>query len=192
MTVVLVTIAILMMLLGAGSVSIEDSSLHKRFERAAHAIVRMTPSAFSDLPLPIKLWMSERGFAVPQSYCDSLLHNVIHARFDENEHDDWATLCSRTDTSWVVVFWDGTADRVTMLHPSNDLHFLQTTGPHEIGYSRILVVETPETILSRYREWGVTAPEWIIHDGIGDVYCEKASSILYWREGRLEYLLGAD
>ena len=191
--------AVLVMLMGTDSSRSEILSLEEQFAKAARAIVRESPSSFPHLPSPARKWMSEGGFRVPQSHCVSAtfephqpLHNVIHGRFDEDEQEDWAALCSRADTSWVVVFWDGSADSVSMLEPLHDPIHLQMMGPGEIGYSRILVVETPEEILARYREYEVKAPDSVTHDAIGDVFCGKGSSVHYWRNGRLESLMGED
>jgi hypothetical protein len=69
---------------------------------------------------------------------------------------------------------------------------LQTVDADKIAYSRLIMVETPESITTRYKNWEVKAPEWIRHDGIADWFCEKASDVLYWKQGELNYLLGAD
>jgi hypothetical protein len=170
----------------------EYAGLRKRFEEAAGRIVRLAPSSFPKLPKPITAWMREHGMTVPQSYCDSVAHNVVHGNLDENHTPDWAVLCSHADTSRIVVFWNGLPDRTTALEASPDANFLQTVTEDSVAYSRMLILETPRTIRERYREWESTAPSWVRHDGIGDVFCEKGSSVFYWRNGHLEQLLGAD
>ena len=183
--------SIILMLPLGGLAGGTDSELTEQFDEAAKKIVRVAPSAFRALPSEAAKWMIAGGFTVPQSYCDTLLHNVIHGKFNEDDVDDWAALCSRADTSWVVVFWGG-LESIAMLDPVDDRTFLQGMGDEGIVYSRILMLETPGSIRARYHEWELSAPEWVNHDGIADVYCGKASSVFYWREGELKYLLGTD
>jgi hypothetical protein len=168
------------------------SALVARFQEAARKIARLEPGAFPGMPRAVADWMKSQGMTVPQSFCDTLAHSVIHGYFDEDKDVDWAVLCSRADSSAIVVFWGGSTQNVTVLSRSPDAEYLQGTGGKGIGYSRLVAVETPESIRDRYLVWEDTAPEWVSHDGIADVFCEKASDVLYWKDGNLEHLLGAD
>jgi hypothetical protein len=180
----------------SGPASVRDEerylALVKVIAEATRRVVRLDPSSFPDLPDHIQSWMREHRFTVPQSYCDSTAHNVVHGNLDENRVSDWAVLCSRADTSRIIVFWDGRTEKATTLETRADEIFIQTVTQDSAAYSRVLVLETPEKIRSRYRAWESTAPSWVHHDAIGDVYCEKASTVFYWRNGKLESLLGAD
>ena len=168
-------------------------ALEDRFAAAAGEIVRLEPSAFPQLPHQISGWMQRQGYTVPQSYCDSIPHNVVSGNLDENESLDWAVLCSRADTSRVAIFWSGSTDSTLLIQSMADATYLQTLdGEGRIGFSRMLMIRTPQSLSVRYADYDVPMPEWVVHDAVEDYFCEKGSSVFYWRNGRQEQLLGAD
>jgi len=59
--------------------------------------------------------MKDHGFTVPQSYCRSDTHNVFSAAIGGPMTLDWVALCSKADSSRIVIFWDGRPDSTTEL-----------------------------------------------------------------------------
>jgi hypothetical protein len=178
------------MLAGASS---ELGTLEDRFAAAAREIVRLEPSAFPQLPPQISAWMQDEAYTIPQSYCDSIPHNVVSGNLDEDGPLDWAVLCSRADTSRIAIFWSGSTDSTLLIEPRADADYLQTIdGEGRIGFSRLLTIRTPQSLSQRYAAYDAVMPEWVVHDAVEDYFCEKGSSVFYWRHGRQEQLLGAD
>jgi hypothetical protein len=188
----MMSITLALLLFGTVPTDAELQRLRDLEAAAAREIVRLEPSSLPHLPRPIAEWMVGEGFTIPQSFCATGPHNVVSGHLDEDGSLDWAVLCSRADTSRIVVFWGGSADSTTALHPILDASFLQGIGGDAMGYSRFLLLETPERIRSRYKAWDATVPEWVTHDAIEDYFCEKGSRVVYWRNGVQEMLLGAD
>ena len=177
----------------AGSSAAAEHTMEERFAAAVREIVRLEPSALPQLPSQIADWMQAEGYAVPQSFCDSLPHNAVSGNLNEDRTLDWAVLCSRADTSSVAVFWSGSTDSVLMIEPSPDGGWLQTMdGAGAIGYSRMLFIRTPPSLKYRYKEYDLALPDWVVHDAVEDYFCEKGSAVLYWRNGKEERLMGAD
>ena len=159
---------------------------------ADSATVRLSPTAFPELPAGIVRLLLARGCTVPQVWGVKKPHNVIRGQFARRGQTDWAVLCSRNMESALLVFWNGAADSVVE-HPSvPDLSFLQGVGNDEIGFSRVIGIAGREYILDHYRQYGGTKPPPIDHDGIEDAFEGKASAILYFYNGEWLTLTGAD
>lgn len=159
---------------------------------ADSATVRLSPTAFPELPAGIVRALLALGCTVPQLWGAEKSHNVIRGEFARRGQTDWAVLCSRNRESALLVFWGGAADSVAE-HPSvPDLNFLQGVGNDEIGFSRVIGIAGREYILDHYREYGGPEPPPIDHDGIEDAFEGKASAILYFYKGEWHTLTGAD
>lgn len=159
---------------------------------ADSATVRLSPTAFPELPAGIVRTLLARGCTIPQVWGVEKSHNVIHGEFARRGQTDWAVLCSRNRESAVLVFWASAADSVAE-HPSvPDLSFLQGVGNDEIGFSRVIGVAGRDYILDHHREYGGPEPPPIDHDGIEDAFEGKASAILYFYKGEWLTLTGAD
>jgi hypothetical protein len=65
-------------------------------------------------------------------------------------------------------------------------------GGRVVGYSRALGVAQPGIHREHYDAYGGPKPPPIDHDGIGDIFVEKASVVWYWYRGRWLQLQGAD
>lgn len=106
-------------------------------------------------------------------------------------HFDTAVLCSRQRTSSILIFWGGHSSDVSVVATRTDAQFLQLIAPGRIGFSRLLRVASPAFIREHEQRsrGGLTA---IAHEGIEDVFIEKASVVWYWREGKWLQLSGAD
>jgi hypothetical protein len=159
---------------------------------ADSATVRLSPTAFPELPPDIVRALLARGCRIPQEWGVEKPHNVIRGEFARRGQTDWAVLCSRNMESALLVFWGGAADSVAE-HPwVPDLSFLQGVGNDEIGFSRVIGVVGREYILGHYREYGGPAPPPIDHDGIDDAFSGKVSVVQYFYNGRWLTLTGAD
>lgn len=156
------------------------------------ATVRLSPTAFPELPAGVVRVLLARGCTVPQLWGTKGPHNVVRGEFARRGQADWAVLCSRNRESALLVFWRGDADSVAE-HPAvPDLNFLQGVGNDEIGFSRVIGIARRDNILNHYREYGGPEPPPIDHDGIEDAFEGKASAILYYYKGKWLTLPGAD
>jgi hypothetical protein len=134
--------------------------------------------------------METRSFTVPQSYCAARVHNAFQADLARNGSHDWAVLCSRADSSRIVVFWSGSTDSTTEFHLALD-HYYVCNGK-AYGYSRVIGPSSAQHMRERYEAYEAEAPSHIDHDILEDSICEKGSTALYWRDGVIEELQGAD
>ena len=164
----------------------------EQWANAAQAISRLVPAAFPHLPAAVRQALEQRGCTVPQSFSDSGPHNVVRGHFARPRQTDWAVLCSRQDTSVVLVFWAGRAAGPAAINPQPDATFLQTIGGGAIGFSRVLGLARAPDVRRYAKDHGGLLPPRMDHDGLEDAFVEKASTIVYWDAGRWLSLAGAD
>jgi hypothetical protein len=162
------------------------------WNRADLGIVRLEPDAFRVLPSAIQVDLRKRGCTIPQPFTAGPPQNVISGHFYTAIGTDWAVLCSHSRTSSILVYRRGAPESVFELHARPDKDFLQVTGPGTIGYSRAIAVATPAYIREKNDRYGVAEPRAIAHEGINDLFIEKASIVWYYHEGRWLQLPGAD
>jgi hypothetical protein len=160
---------------------------------AARTIRRLPPDSFPQLPAGVRSELKGRGCSVPQSFTSDRPHNVIAGRFAQAGQMDWAVLCSRQDSSSVLIFWGGAEETPPTEFPrTSDAGFLQEIGAGRIGYSRVLAVAGPGQIREYAAAFGGTVPKVLDHDGVEDAFAEKASVVAYLEAGRWLALAGAD
>ena len=165
---------------------------------ASKAITRLPPSAFPELPLPIRDVLEKRGCRVPQSAWNPKPHNVISGRFIRPNHIDWAVLCSKNGSSAVLVFTEGSPLRVHSLDREDDrtslrrLGDIRDTSDKRIGYTRVIALAERDSIRDLSDGLGGKGPQNPDHDGIEDVFSETASVVLYWDSGKWLKLQGGD
>ena len=70
--------------------------------------------------------------------------------------------------------------------------FLQHLGGTRIGYSRMIGTAGADFILEHYRLYGGPKPPPLDHQGINDMFLEKASDVFYCPQGKGLQLTGAD
>ena len=152
---------------------------------------RLAPSAFPDLPEPVARELSARGCLVPQAWYPETPHNVISGAFQRPGQIDWAVLCSVERRSVILVFWNGSAERVEEVPRSAgaDRNWLQGISGERIGFSRLIRAVGKNDIHDH--NGGPDLPP-IDHEGIDDAFIEKASSVNYWQDGRWLELPGTD
>jgi hypothetical protein len=165
----------------------------KEWQSAAHNIRRLPPDSFPQLPAAIRSALRARGCTVPQSSVDGRPHNVVSGSFARARQRDWAVLCSRHDSSSVLIFWGG-ADSETPADfgPVPDAAYLQDIGKDRIGYSRLIAVASPARIREYASAFHGPLPETLDHDGLEDAFAGKASALSYLDRGRWVSLAGTD
>jgi hypothetical protein len=159
--------------------------------RADAATRRLPPSEFSDVSQAIRVELQRRGCTIPQVYTAGPPHNVVRGAFRRRGQSDVAVLCSRQHTSTILVFWGGDPHSVNEMASRADAEFLQVVGSGGIGFSRMIRPASPAFIREHEQRPRSALPEFS-HDGIEDVFVEKASVVWYWREGKWLRLSGAD
>jgi hypothetical protein len=165
------------------------------WQAAAQRIVRLPPAVFTGVPVSVRTDLEHRGCRIPQlgPAFGSHLSNLIGGEFARPGQRDWAVLCSRGDSSEILLYWGGRTDQVEVRALAADAASLQSMGPVGIQYSRYLAVADSATIVTHAREYGGPLPPGpITHDGLEVGFAEKASAISYWHNGRWYSLQGAD
>jgi hypothetical protein len=162
------------------------------FRRANEATVRLSPSAFPNLPAEVSTELGRRGCTIPQPYgAKGTAKNVISGAFISAGQTDWAVLCSRERRSVILVFRGGHSGQVDELAAQADSQYLQQVSGQAIGYSRLLAIAAPKTI-RRHAAPGTQLPRAIDHDGIDDRFVEKASVLWYYSGEKWMRLTAAD
>lgn len=177
--------------LAASAASAQDAD---RWTAAEKAMVRLSPAVFSELPARLKAHLTRIGCSVPQSFLRKEPHNVIEGRFRRLDQTDWAVLCHRGGTTSLLVFWEGSPDKSEELGKSEDGSYLQTIdGAGTIGFSHAIGIVDKDYIIGHYEAYGGTEPPSALdHEGINDMFLEKASVVHYWHKGTWLELTGAD
>jgi len=170
------------------------------FARADSAVVRLAPAAFPALPVEVRRDLDRRGCRVPQSYLDSLPHNVVHGAITATGRADWAVLCSIAGRSRILVYQHvvgrvADTTHVDSLEVARDANYLQSGvkpgAPAGIGFSRHIDLVPIARIRRGLRQLGERNPT-VDHAGIEDAFLEKASEVLYLVNGSWRKLPGAD
>ena len=162
------------------------------WEAANAGTIRLKPSAFPSLPIRVRDYLERRKCAIPQSFLGKTPHNVVRGRFTSATRTDIAVLCSVDKVSSVLVFRGGATSEVSELAPHPDEMFLQVVNPGVAGYSRALGVADARYIREHHAAYGGPQPPPLDHDGINDMFVEKASVVWYWYRGEWLQLQGAD
>jgi hypothetical protein len=161
------------------------------WSRADAATTRLPPSEFPTVGAPLRAELQRRGCTIPQVYTGGPPHNVARGAFRTAGQIDTAVLCSQQHASSILVFWGGNSSNVSVVAPWPDGQFLQVVAPGQIGFSRLVRVASP-AFIRKHDQPGRSASPFIAHDGIEDVFVEKASVVWYWHQGQWLQLSGAD
>lgn len=164
-----------------------------KWTMAEKRIVRLLPSAFAELPQTLSFHLTEQGCTIPQSYGNKSPHNVIRGHFQSAQQLDWAILCYSHGATRLLIFWQGDPNKEEVVSRSEDRDYLQGLGDDLIGYSHAIGVVGESYIHEHFEAYGGhELPAVIDHDGINDIFLEKASVVLYWDNGTWLELTGAD
>lgn len=162
------------------------------WSEAEKKIVRLGPSSFSELPKHLVEKLSARNCKIPQTYLNAKPQNVIRGSFAEKGQTDWAVLCSRNGVSSIQIFWGGPAKCLSKIEEREDRVEIQSIGETEIGYSRLIEPISRQAILESHKAHGVPPPPHISHQGIEEMFLEKASTIHYCKKGKWIELTGSE
>jgi len=196
---------VLLCLCLAGQAQVTDD----KWDRADRETVRLPPTHFVGVPKPVIATLSELGCRIPQpgDAATKNPRNLIRGEFMKARRTQWAALCSRKLigvrtfgrtrgrgkfwTSAIIVIDENGRVRAE-LASRQDAVYLQGGGHGEIYYSRGLYLASADHILSKYQAYGGPKPPPMDHNGIGDAFIEKGSSVHYFHEGKWLELTGAD
>jgi hypothetical protein len=155
-------------------------------------VVRYSPDSFPDLPAAIRKYLKSEGYTIPQSFLNIGKHNVISGNFRSKDKTDWAVLASKNRESAILIFWDGSFRKVSVIAKEPDKSYLQEIGDKVITYARYIEVINREETLEYVRRG--KADEHIIkqHDGIHDRFLDKASSVHYYSADQWHRFIGSD
>ncbi len=118
--------------------------------------------------------------------------NVIKGEFAKPGQMDWAVLCSVKGVSTILVFWNGSGKNPAAIAPREDSNYIQFLGRGQFGYSRRIGAVGKDFIMRHYDAYGGTKPPPIDHQGVEDVFIEKASVVWYFYQGQWLQLTGTD
>jgi hypothetical protein len=170
----------------------DREEFQRRLDKADRAVVRLSPSAFPELPGKLVKELRRRGCTVPQESYSGRRNNVIRGQFARPGQTDWAILCSIDRVSHVLVFWDGSEKNPADLAAIPDIQRLQSDVGEKVNYSRGIRSIGRDAIMARLRVAGDPAAQQADHQGIDDAFIEKASQIYYFRDGKWLRLPGSD
>lgn len=178
--------------IGALAVAISGVGVHGHRQGPGAEILRLAPDMFRELPAEIQQYLERRRCTIPQSWFDKRPHNVVRGRFTVATDTDVAVLCSSGQTSRILVFRSGRTAQVAELAAQPDEGYVQRVTGATFGFSRALGVATPAYIQEHYDAYGGPQPPPLDHDGINDIFVEKASVVWYWYNERWLQLQGAN
>jgi hypothetical protein len=167
------------------------------FESASKQIRRVSPEAFPNLPSEVRTELRIRGCLIPEQTAineetPGQWRNVIEGEFFEKGKTSYAVLCSVNEWSSIVVFRNASDRHPEELAKSEDKNQLQGIGNGKIAYSRAIQPADSGFILNHYRAYGGAEPPPLDHQGIDDVFLQKASVTYYRYHGEWRKLTGSD
>jgi hypothetical protein len=181
----------LAMLLIASALAQTPQGLQRSLETADRQVLRLSPSAFPDLPKDLRTALQRRGCLVPQIPRMKQPHNVIKGEFSKQGQTDWAILCSVGGVSSIIIFWNGSDANHAQIAEAKDIDRLQDSGTGW-EYSREISSVDRAYILRHHQAYGGPKPPPVDHKGINDAFVGKGSVVLYLYQGKWLQLTGAD
>ncbi len=182
----------LTVLLAGSGLAQTPPDLQRTFEAAERQILRLSPSAFPQLPKKVLADLKRRGCLIPQVPSAGEPHNIIKGEFSKPGQTDWAILCSIGGVSSILVFWNGSTANPAQIAKMKDIDRLQDSGADGITYGRAIAPVDRAYILQHHQAYGGTNPPPLDHKGINDAFAEKGSVVLYFYRGKWLQLTGAD
>src|SRR5258707_11581560 len=86
---------------------------------------RLPPNVFHMLPKRIIKVLERGGYEIPQSWADTLPHNVISGEFRKKGQQDWAVLASKNHQTSIIIFWNSSDTDTVHLGQEPDLTYMQ-------------------------------------------------------------------
>ncbi|MFN7944677.1 MAG: hypothetical protein U0Z53_04955 [Blastocatellia bacterium] len=159
---------------------------------AEKRLVRLSPSAFPELPRAVSRYLSRHGYTIPQSSQRLECHNVISGQFRQKGQTDRAVLASRKGASRILVFWNGSPTNPSGIAETADRSFPESNEKGEIRFSRSIHRAGRKYIQDHHQAYGSPKPPPIRHDTINDGFDGKASTVRYFNGRQWIELQGAD
>jgi len=159
---------------------------------ASSNVLRFSPDSFPQLPANISAYLKSEGYTIPQSYLNIGTHNVIKGNFKNTDQIDWAVLASKNLESSILIFWNGSLDKVSSIAKAPDKDYLQKTGNGAIVFSRSIEVVEKKMILENIKKPKDNKVLIKEHSGINDRFLDKSSSIHYLSDDVWYNFQGAD
>jgi hypothetical protein len=159
---------------------------------ADRQVVRLSPTAFPELPGNLMTALQRRGCSIPQVPMMDGRNNIVKGELLKPGQTDWAALCSVGGVSSILVFWNGSETNPAEIAKRKDTDRLQSWTGDRIVFSWAIAPVGRQYILEHYRAYGGEKPPPIDHQGINDIFYGKASEVLYFYRGRWLHLTGAD
>lgn len=164
----------------------------QRWETADRQVVRLSPTAFPELPKNLLADLQRRGCTIPQLSDIKGRQNAIKGQFAKPGQTDWAVLCSIGRVSSILIFWNASEINPGRIAEIKDIDRLQGAGGDKIVYSRVITPAGKADILKYHAGFGGPQPPPIDHQGIDDAFYGKASVINYFYQGKWLELQGMD
>lgn len=148
------------------------------------AIFRL-PKSFNKLPSTITSSLVKEGCQIPQTTIEGHLvsRNVITGEFAKKGQKDWAVLCSKEGSLYVMMFWGGE----TQCPSEIDLGSINS----ELEFDHSIGTASKRAIIQDYQEYGGTKPPAITHLGI-DYGSEQGTEVYYCHKNEWIDLTGSD
>lgn len=132
----------------------------------------LEPKQVRELPALIKADLEKRGCRIPRFTRWDARHNVIQGQFLKPGQRDWAVLCWHQDKSSILIYpGSAAADVQTVRSEDHD--------PYRIIHTVTAFVLQKRAVRDKLTE---SLPPFD-HDGIEDGPIQKASLVLYYRDG---------
>jgi len=160
----------------------------RKFDQADEKILRLSVSAFPQLPKNIVRDLRRRGCSIPQSTRKP--QNVVVGDFARTGQQDWAVLCSVNRVSSILVFFNGSEKNVHEIAKMKDRNYLERNTANQIVYSRGIYTVGKDSIKGHDKAGPM--PRTFDHQGIEDAFIGKASVTHYLYNGNWLKLTGAD
>ncbi len=112
---------------------------------ANHNITELKPSEFTPsakcpkMPKQIVSYLEQLNCTIPQSYFIKNHHNAFQGEFTRRGQYDWAVLCSRNNTSSILMFWNSQTKNVSEFAKFPNKDFRRAIDGHGgYGYTRTI------------------------------------------------------
>jgi hypothetical protein len=156
-------------------------------------IARLSPDAFPEVPAAVRSELQRRDCGVPASFSSRRPENVVRGSFFRQGQIDVAVLCVQSDTSVILVFRGSGTSQIDELERRPNATYFQTIDAEgRTRFSRAIAVASPAQIRTQQARYGGPLPKLLDHDGIEDIFLEKASTIWYWQDGKWLPLTGSN
>ena len=152
-------------------------------------MVYYPPEKFSGVPAWVVAELNARGCSIPQAlHFRKGPHNLIRGEFVLKGQADWAALCSKNGKSSIVLLSTNKEKCTQELPVTGDSAYVQQVSSNQQAFSRLISTATSKEITP----YAMQDSPGFDHDGIIDEFAEKASSIIYCREGTWVELQAVD